>query len=34
MSIKVDNEKIYLHSLQKTPQKVNKEFAEWFVDLL
>lgn len=25
---------LYLHSLQKHPQKVNEEFAEWFVDLL
>jgi transcriptional regulator with XRE-family HTH domain len=25
---------VYLHSLQKTPPKVNKEFAEWFIDLM
>ena len=25
---------IYLRSLQKAPQKVNKEFAEWFIDLM
>ncbi|MDI9634217.1 helix-turn-helix transcriptional regulator [Geitlerinema splendidum] len=25
---------VYLHSLQKTSQKVNKEFAEWFIDLM
>ena len=25
---------VYLHSLQKTPQKVNKEFAEWFIHLM
>ncbi|HUX78547.1 MAG TPA: helix-turn-helix transcriptional regulator [Alphaproteobacteria bacterium] len=25
---------VYLHSLQKNPQKVNNDFAEWFVDLM
>lgn len=25
---------VYLHSLQKEPQQVNKEFAEWFIDLM
>ncbi len=25
---------VYLHSLQKDPQKVNKDFAEWFIDLM
>jgi len=26
-------EEIYLHSLQKDPSKIDKEFAEWWVDL-
>lgn len=25
---------VYLHSLQKNPVQVNKEFAEWFIDLM
>jgi transcriptional regulator with XRE-family HTH domain len=25
---------VYLHSLQKSPVQVNKEFAEWFMDLM
>jgi len=25
---------LYLHSLQKDPQKVNEDFAEWFIDLM
>lgn len=25
---------VYLHSLQKTPPQVNKEFAAWFLDLM
>ena len=25
---------VYLHSLQKDPRKVNKDFAKWFVDLM
>lgn len=26
-------EEIYLHSLQKSPQKVDEQFAEWWIDL-
>ena len=25
---------VYLHSLQKEPHQVNKEFTEWFIDLM
>ncbi len=25
---------VYLHSLQKDPSQVNKEFAEWFINLM
>lgn len=25
---------VYLHSLQKTPPAVNRDFAEWFMDLM
>ena len=25
---------VYLHSLQRHPQEANKEFAEWFIDLM